>query len=314
VRASIGKALDSWADRRVALKQAREHLDLQPLLAGLPAPVTSLTCVVFSKDRAMQLDACLRSIESYAPYTGPIVVVYAASTTRFAEGYERLEHSDRVRLALQGSDLKTDVLAAIDAAVGWTTFHTDDDVFFRSPPGPPELPDGFAAFSFRLGLNTDHCYPLGERQNIPDVVRSGSLIAWDWTRATLDFAYPLSLNGHVFRTETIKALVERARFSNPNELESWLHRTRHTLPAGMLAFTESSLVTLPMNAVAVTGNRAGSDPSLAPDVLNERFLAGERIDLERMDFSSVHAAHEEIAVTFTGCTDSARPTKCQSTE
>ena len=35
----------------------------------------------------MQLDACLRSIERLAPYVGPIIVVYLATTGEFANGY-----------------------------------------------------------------------------------------------------------------------------------------------------------------------------------------------------------------------------------
>jgi hypothetical protein len=37
---------------------------------------------------------------------------------------------------------------------------------------------------------------------------------------------------------------------------------------------------------------------MSPEALNARFLAGERIDLDAMDFSAVRGAHQEIPLVF----------------
>ena len=178
-------------------------------------------------------------------------------------------------------------------------FHTDDDVFFRAPPAAPILPDGFAAFSLRLGENTTYCYPLSRAQPVPPTVGAGPLIAWDWTRAEGDFSYPMSLDGHVFATGPLLRILRRTRFSNPNELEGELSLRRYLAPPLMVAFRESCLVSLPANVVTETHhNRSGESPEYTPEALNARFLAGERIDLDAMDFSHVRAAHQEIPFVF----------------
>ena len=287
----------AWARARL---QARRPAD--PARLSIPPPGTAplrLNCIVFSRDRPMQLDACLRSIERNAPYDGPITVVYRATDDRFEAGYRALAAGERVRLVREG-DFRSDVLAALEPSVAATVFHTDDDVFFRAPPGAPFLLPGVAAFSLRLGENTTYCYPYGRPQTPPETGSDGPVIAWDWTRLAPDFGYPLALNGHVMETRLVRRIVERARFSNPNRLEDALHIRRYLAPPLMLAFRESCLVSIPANVVTTThANRAAEDPELSTAALNERFLAGERIDFDRMDFSAVDAAHCELPLVFT---------------
>jgi hypothetical protein len=248
----------------------------------------------------MQLDACLASIDRSAPYAGAIVVVYKATNHEFAEAYSSLRVGDRVSLVPQSDDFRRDVIEALPADDAYTVFHTDDDLFFRRPPIAPAVARGFAAFSLRLGENTTYCYPLDRSQRVPAQPADGSVIAWDWTRADGDFSYPMSLNGHVFSTGLLRRMLARAHFANPNDLEAALHVRRHLAPRWMLAFRESCLVSIPVNVVSSTHeNRAGGDPELAPEALNARFLAGERIDFQAMDFSSVRGAHQEVPLVFT---------------
>ena len=93
--------------------------------------------------------------------------------------------------------------------------------------------------------------------------------------------------------------VERVRFTNPNELERELDFRRLLLTPVMLAFRESCLVSVPANVVADTfRNRASANEEYSAERLNRRFLAGERIDLDAMDFANVRGAHQEIPLRF----------------
>jgi hypothetical protein len=94
--------------------------------------------------------------------------------------------------------------------------------------------------------------------------------------------------------------VGSARFSNPNELEYELHLRRYMAPPLMAAAHESSVVSVPANAVSATGNRRGENPAYSAEALTSRFLSGERLDVESMDFGRVVAAHQEIPFVFTG--------------
>jgi hypothetical protein len=202
-------------------------------------------------------------------------------------------------LVAQTDDFRRDVLAALDRDTEYTVFHTDDDVFFRKPGALPVLPRGFAAFSLRLGSNTTYCYPFRRPQRVPPTLSHEAYLAWDWTRAADDFAYPMSLDGHILRTRLVGRILSRARFTNPNELEEVLHARRYLAPPLMLAFRESCVVSIPANVVSAThANRASEEPGWSADALNARFLRGERIDLDAMDFAAVYGAHQEIELAF----------------
>ena len=299
IRERVVKARDLWARGRVLARH---------ILPDAPAPENgvsarlSVTPMIFSKDRAMQLEACLTSISTFAPYAlEDIVVIFRATSPQFAEAYGTLVERHGVRLRPESDDFRRDVMEALDRANEHVVFHTDDDVFFAAPPAAPSLPPGFAAFSLRLGLNTTYCYPTGSRQDLPSRLDRGDVFAWDWTRADGDFAYPMSLNGHVFSRRLLGRMLARSRFANPNELEIELHVRRHLAPRWMLAFRQSCVVSIPANIVTSTHvNRAAGTPGLTSEALNSRFLAGQRIDVGAMDFSSVQAAHQEIPFVFAG--------------
>jgi hypothetical protein len=247
----------------------------------------------------MQLDACLKSIQRFAPYSGSVVVLYTTSSRDFADAYRTLAAATFAEFVEQSGDFQRDVFRLVEAESELTVFHTDDDVFFRSPSAVPIPTDETACFTFRLGSNTTYSYPIGRSQVVPKLIDSDDVVAWDWTRAEHDFGYPLSLDGHVLRTRLLIRLLRRIRFGNPNELEEELALQRYLAPRWMMSFRESCLVSIPVNVVSSThANRAGRDPKLSPEALNARFLAGERIALEAMDFGSVRGAHQEIPLAF----------------
>jgi hypothetical protein len=282
------------ATARVAARRRTTTFRIPERVSRLP-----VRCIVFSKDRPMQVDACLRSIERFAPYTGSVAVLYKASTQDFADGYGAVGAETSAEFVGESHDFQGNVLDLIETASEHTVFHTDDDVFFRGPSSVPVLPNEAACLSFRLGLNTTYSYPVDSPQAIPEFISDNGIIAWDWTRAQHDFAYPLSLDGHVMRTGLLLRLLSRIRFTNPNELEEELAMRRYLAPPWMMSSDESSLVSIPLNVVSGTHlNRAGGDPEMSPEALNARFLAGERIDLDAMDFSAVRGAHQEIPLVF----------------
>ena len=294
---------DAWARGRIRLSRgpiadvptaAKAALESAP-----PRATIDLDCVVFSKDRPMQLDACLRSIVRHAPYRGSITVVFRATTERFRQGYAELDVDTRVRLVPQEADFRMHVLALLHEAGDRIVFHTDDDLFFRKPPCAPLLPEGCASFSLRLGENTTHSYAFAQDQPLPERERVDDFMVWNWRRARTDFAYPMSLDGHLFDSGLLRTLLGGARFRDPNELEQELYLRRHRTPRLMVAFRHSCVVGVPVNVVTESiVNRSGLDPRFTPDALNDLFLEGLRIDLDHLDFSDIRAAHQEVPLSF----------------
>lgn len=260
-----------------------------------------ITAVVFSRDRAMQIDLLLRSLPKEL---FPVYVIWRATSEDHdaAYGICASEQAERAAFYTESEGglvwLARDLLDAADLAC----FLTDDSVFYRQPHLPDHLPYGVLCHSFRLGLNTTVCYPHNRTQKVPAVKAVDGVIGWHWQQADGDFAYPGSLDGHVFRASHLRrALMTVRADANPNQIEDHLNRWVGARLSGefplMTAEMQSSLVGIPTNRVTETHeNRVGAGPS--PDELCERYLSGERIALDRMDFADVRGAHQEITLEF----------------
>lgn len=123
-----------------------------------------MTVIIFSRNRAMQLDALLASIQRYAPTLfGNVYVLYRVDSV-YAQSYAilREQRKDTVTF-VQRTNLKTNTLETLHKAGEWACFLTDDDVFYRSADNSfwKYLTDDILCMSLRLGLNTTYCYQIG---------------------------------------------------------------------------------------------------------------------------------------------------------
>jgi len=233
----------------------------------------------------MQLDGFIRSAQRYAPYRRfAISVLWTGDDESYA--ICRSEHPE-IHWMRQ-YDFEATTRRWIEQG-GRIVFHTDDDLFFASPP--PELLEEDAVVSFRLGRNTTFCHPLQTAQRVPEA------FPWRWRDAEHDFAYPLSLNGTVFDASTIIPLLD-FHFTNPTELEAQLAANAALFRVEwMTAPARSCVVSLPHNRVTSGSNNPISDV-YAADYLREMYLEGYRIDLGALDYSLVDAAHVELPLHF----------------
>lgn len=273
----------------------------------------SIEAIVFSRDRACQLDALLRSLElnlAATPLPPRITVLWKATTPDFEEAYETCIAYHTPVDWVREDDFAKD-LERILPGSGLVVFFTDDDILFRRVglgDAAAALEDeDVLAFSLRLGLNTTHCYPHDAAQGFPsseiEPTADDSTMRWRWRDAWLDFGYPMSLDGHVFRAADIRHTAIDLVPSNPNELEDGLayiaaHKSSG-IPPLLASYTQSALVGIPVNRVNETHpNRYARDLGMPADALNLRYLAGERIDIHAMDFTDIVGAHQELELVF----------------
>lgn len=238
-----------------------------------------ITAIVFSRNRAMQLDALLTSMELFTPGVFDVTVSYRYDSEEFEQGYKTVQREHPSAFLVKRCHLKADILKLLEHARANVAFFTDDDVFYRKiSEREMKIPSDCLCFSPRLGLNTNYCYPMNRDQKVGE----------------LDFKYPWSIDGHVYRREAIvKRFLETGHFDTPNDLESSLQdRIDHKINW----LEQSCLVNIPHNIVQSQYPNRNGGQSFKD--LNRRFLAGERIDLTAMDFSNVRAAHQEISYRF----------------
>ena len=109
--------------------------------------------------------------------------------------------------------------------------------------------------------------------NTPNVFRdyseSDGALSWDWSVHYMDFGYPLSVDGHIFRTKEISKLTKKVSFENPNTYEAALQMFSNFPKSKMWAYKESVLVNSPTNVVQeVYPNRKGEKHGVSAEELN----------------------------------------------
>jgi hypothetical protein len=245
--------------------------------------VAVLDIVVFSKDRACQLELLLRSLERFFLDLdrARVAVLYTHSSEAFARGYALVRELHPVfeYVCERESELGfRELTIGLLGRRPYTTFFVDDDVLtapvsldcpeFEALSSDPEL----LCLSLRLRPGMDYDYAIDRRIAAPRLENG----TWDWRGAEGSWGYPMSVEGHVFRTVELLPLMRRLPFSNPNTFEAVLAQHPLERPR-MICRPDGALANLPHNLVQdIYSNRHGG---LRAEDLNQRFLGGERLSL-----------------------------------
>lgn len=267
-----------------------------------------VTTIIFSKDRPAQLDLLLRSVErngggQFAPY-----VVWDSSSSEFFDGYEIVRTEHRGASGFHSlNPFETDTRFYLGGAHEFVCFMCDDGILYRPLPLDPTLPlqddNSYLCVSLRLGFNTVVSYPADLRHPVAAFRPPGKLFGrWNWTAGAWerdgDFYYPGSLDGHIFRTADVQRMLAGKTLPHPTALECALMDGCYEIAAErplMACYPHSVYVGNPINRVSDwSGVRFGATYPVTAEECNRRFLAGERIDLDALDFSGVNGAHTEI--------------------
>jgi len=275
--------------------------------------------IIFSKDRAAQLDLLLYSLEvndGRGIFNEP-KVLYRISNDTYAEGYDRVEVYNLAippGPLLRGvwgahfqkeGDFRFDVIEAVKQCGPLFCFMVDDQILYRRPglvyetiKRDMDIHPQAACFSLRLGENTNWQYQSQMHLRKPTFkpTEQGALL---WNRNTClqytNYNYPLSVDGHIFRRDEILQLLEQIQFEQPNQLEARLQQFVNRMGPLMLCPPQSVLVNAAINRVQdIFQNRVGNKPEYKADAMNCRFLQNDRLSLDKTDLSNIVGCHQEI--------------------
>jgi len=262
-----------------------------------------INSIIFSFDRAAQLHLLLESIEKNAKNIFNISVLYKSSNEEFEKSYSLLASRFININWVPETNFKEQTLKLLDSNLDYTCFFTDDDIIYNGVK-EEEIIDclkdnDIFCFSLRLGFNVNVCYSMKcENVLIPDK-QDQKFVWWNWVKSYADFGYPLSVDGHIFRTKEIKKLIRAINFLNPNTLEGGLQIFDNYPKEIMVAYKTSSLVNSPNNIVNETHpNRKGEKYKFLAEELNEIYLSGKIIDYNSIDFSDIKGCHQELDFKF----------------
>ncbi|MBD3242959.1 MAG: hypothetical protein GF331_20370 [Chitinivibrionales bacterium] len=242
-----------------------------------------LHIVVFSKDRAAQLDSLLRSMrDHFAVPFATLTVLYRATDAEYAAGYALAERRCGLPVNWKPEQsFRADLLELVGSLAGddRILFLVDDDIVFRRFDQAMVL----QRFSPRHLFISLRCSRRYTSVVPPAFIESDEFLEWRWhygRKKRYTWNYPFSLDGNIFHVRHMQRALPRVAFKAPNSLEGNLHTYRHKwwvkrIPLA-LAPVEAVVVNNPLNRVQTEGETPHQD--IDPSLLNRAFLDGKLID------------------------------------
>ncbi len=270
-----------------------------PPIWGVDGSESTLDVIVFSKNRACQLDALLRSMREFFEFPHRIHVLYSASTDKFEIGYNWLRrwHRGIDWVGEEGSfrEAMIDLMARIDRGPGrYLMFLVDDMIFTRTFTAQTLMEsldddDDILAVSLRMGENITYCYVRDIQTEPPDFSNG---FHWEWRTASPGYwDYPMSQDAHIFRTSDFSPLLKPLNFDGPNSLEVVQSRCPFPRP-DLICEQTPSVINIAANRVGeFYKNRSGN---ITAEFLDESFHQGKAIDVRSFTGQIYNSCHIEV--------------------
>ena len=264
-----------------------------------------LSIIIFSKNRAMQLCSLIDSIK----LNFEIGLIDITAICNYDPDHEEsladltMIHDDVS--FVKEENFKNENIELLKSAKNFCMYLVDDiiitnkvdvrDIISIMSQNPRIL-----NFSLRLGLNLRSCYTLRKNQAIPDgSVFGGKYFVWKWREGDCDWCYPMSVDGHIFRSEVVKQIATLGQYNNPNSFESMMHDLikASKCPDLSACYIESRLINIPVNKVQDYNNNHCGDVGV--EELLSLWESGKKIEITKY-YQRVHrAAHEELEIHIT---------------
>lgn len=268
--------------------------------------------VIFSFNRAMELDTLVQSIIKYWETSDlRIFVIYNTTDEPYEKGYQLLQERIKGKidiLFLKESQSKSKyrfldlfslfnlkhyvkypyirkpktnfrelLIECIDECSEQVMFLTDDSVFINNVTIPENL-------LFKVNQNpyqNSISLRLGLKMNNPpkNILINDKVINWEYYKQEINnnWGYPFSVDGHIYSKKIILELFKKIIFSNPSSLEMFCCeyvRLRKWLKNG-ITFIDPKLISFPLNMVQNIQNNKSS--AVSPEILNSMYLEGKML-------------------------------------
>lgn len=250
-----------------------------------------VTMLVWSRNRAMQLDALLRSAKKHVKGITHIVVLYRADAG-FTAGYARCISQHTEATFVIESDFERNIKSiAKNIVTPYVLGNSDDNVFIRDVDlRKIAIPSDVVGYSLRLGKNIAFCQPAKIALKQPLYRKDRSFLEWAWRdsdpRGCLGYPHPV--DSTVYKTTYFQSLLDGTTFSNPCAMENAILAKKHSAPSYLRSVQETALVSIAHNAMT-EANNANAGGSL--EELEKRYVRGERICIDVLDGMKTPAAH-----------------------
>ena len=263
-------------------------------------------CIIFSKDRALQLHALLASYYEKVDFPVPLHVLYHTSNPTHQKAYEEVmtlfaDYSTSFIKQKSDNSFQEDLIEILSSLQADKVLFLVDDVIFIEDVDMRDFvkfdTDKFVP-SLRMGLNIKHFYHLNKTQVLPEYVHNISegkdKIIWEWNQGVYDWRYPLSVDGHLFSTQEMTAMVRLISFQAPNSFEDKLQQFLNIyLYRFGVSYCKSKIVNIPCNKVQEENDNICGN--IDQDFLLKQWGKGVQMDYKKLYGFINESVHQEIA-------------------
>jgi hypothetical protein len=259
-----------------------------------------INIIIFSKDRSCQLELFLRSMKKHFKEWNEqnINILYTTTNDEFNLGYNITKKLHPEFNYIKEKSFKDDLLKLINIKKDFSTFFVDDNVFkedfslFDNEMNIFKNDKSILCLSLRLHPNLTYCYPARVNMVKPQLDKNNK---FNWRGKSGDFGYPMSLDGHIFRTNDIIDLLKILNYNNPNSLEFRLS-CNSINKSFMIMYNKSKILNNPVNKVQNFNNNIHGN--ISAEFINKKYINGEKISLINFTGIENESCHKEINLIF----------------
>lgn len=244
-----------------------------------------ITLVVFSKDRAMQLDSLLRSVREHCTGIDDVAVIARASSELHTESYRCVRDTDLYdAFVCDGPGNATPIGQHLDIALlnySHVALAVDDQIFYA--------PSDFAKAAATIDLVRAFAWSwrLGRNNNTDNLYNDDHWVCSPLTDDR-DYGYPFHSDGALYKKTDYMMMFDkylpdwRTGQYTPNDLEAAVagQKARWAAVVGPhLGPLEPTCITWQVNRVQTKyGSPAAEIPETNVDALAKAYLEGKRVN------------------------------------
>jgi hypothetical protein len=188
----------------------------------------NILSIVFSKDRAMQLDAFLVSYIEQVSNHGPMIILYKCSYKRHVESYKKLfslyEKHDMT--FIEETDFRGQLIKIIDESnLGKVILYCDDMIFTHKIEYREleSINTNEEILALTRGGDLNYSVVLNRDLSIPPLTKHTDNLRsfrWDYFDYFDDWTYPLGTTGYLYSKAELLSMMNVVDFAAPNSLET----------------------------------------------------------------------------------------------
>lgn len=288
------------SQRSIAVRELVDQADIQ-FHDGLIG-------VVFSKDRAFQLDALLESYFEKVHNPANLIILYKATDLTHKKAYEEVierfyTQSPAIRYIEELGNFRDCLLRVLSSIRAKSIFFLVDDIVFINTIDLSiysKVDSRSSILSLRLSPHLKKSYATGRSQSPPNLspaAISSELLEFKWFEQGCEWSDPWSVDGNIYSTAEINVLSRISQFDAPNSYEDAL-KSFADLAVDRIGycFAQSKILNLAINRVQNEINNQSGE--ITPQFLLEQWNKGLKMDRSMFDSYTPISPHEEHVIQF----------------